>query len=120
MILHPSRVEIGARLQAERKRIGLNQDEFAQHLGVAKRTIAGYEGGGGDIGASVLAVAAELGVDVLYVITGRRTPAELDAFGQAELDVLGYMLAMDAEDKAAYIRMGRGFLEAAEARRTSK
>ncbi|EIU2540613.1 helix-turn-helix transcriptional regulator [Pseudomonas aeruginosa] len=118
--MHPSREEIGARLQAERKRIGLNQDEFAQRVGVAKRTIAGYEGGGGDIGASVLAVAAELGVDVLYVITGRRQPAELESLSQEELDVLRYIKSMEEEDRIAYLRVGRGISESTESRRTSK
>ncbi|HGQ7396659.1 TPA: helix-turn-helix domain-containing protein [Pseudomonas aeruginosa] len=111
---------IGERLKEERQRLGMSQTELAEQCGVSKNTQLAYEKGERSPDAAYLLRASLLGADVLYVITGRRQPAELESLSQEELDVLGYMLAMDAEDKAAYIRMGRGFLEAAEARRTSK
>ncbi|MEX6717508.1 helix-turn-helix domain-containing protein [Pseudomonas aeruginosa] len=106
--MHSFREVIGARLQEERKRIGLNQDDFAQRIGVAKRTLAGYEGGNADVGAEALSAATTLGVDVLYVITGRRLPPELDSLSQTELDVVGYLREMNDDDRATFVRMAHG------------
>ncbi|MCY1399272.1 anaerobic benzoate catabolism transcriptional regulator [compost metagenome] len=92
--MHFTREATGARLQEERKRLGLNQDEFAQHVGVAKRTLAGYEGGSGDVGATVLGVASDLGVDVLYVVTGVRTPAPADSLSPLEARVVSRLRSM--------------------------
>lgn len=112
--MHFTREATGARLQEERKRLGLNQDEFAQHVGVAKRTLAGYEGGSGDVGATVLGVASTLGVDVLYVITGRRLPADLDALGSAEVDLLRYFKGMPPEDQTSFLRVAKGMFLVAQ------
>lgn len=97
--MHLSRNDLGHRLQLERKRIGLNQDEFAQSIGVAKRTLAGYEGGTGEIGAAALALAYELGVDVLYVLTGSRSLMPADALTAEETEFLYHYRQIPAEDR---------------------
>lgn len=113
--MHFTREATGARLQEERKRLGLNQDEFAQHVGVAKRTLAGYEGGSGDVGATVLGAASGLGVDVLYVVTGRRLPADLDALSSAELDLLRFFKGMSPDDQVSFLRVAKGMYLVAQA-----
>lgn len=113
-------VGIGERLKEERERLGMNQTDFAAQLNVSKNSQYNYEKGERSPDALYLAAADAFGVDVLYVITGRRLPAELDALSQSELDVLGYMTSMDEADRAAYVRMGRAFSEAAATRSAKK
>lgn len=103
--MHLSREAIGSRLQEERKRIGLNQDEFAQRVGVAKRTLAGYESGSGEVGAAALAQAAALGVDVLYVVTGERKPQPADSLTPGEAELLNHYRDLPQADQAGAARM---------------
>jgi transcriptional regulator with XRE-family HTH domain len=86
--LHSSREEIGNRLKQERNRLGLTQDDLATHLGIAKRTLAGYEAGTSDIGATVLDRAGRLGFDVLYLVAGERTPMLVGSLSAEELEFL--------------------------------
>lgn len=97
--MHLSREAIGNRLQEERKRLGLNQDVFASQVGVAKRTLAGYEGGTGEVGALVLAHAAALGVDVLYVVTGQRTPETASSFSGDEVALVEHYRQLPDGDR---------------------
>lgn len=103
--MHPSRDAIGSRLQEERKRIGLNQDDFAKRVGVAKRTLAGYESGSGEIGASALALAAVLGVDVLYVVTGERKLQPTESMTAAEAELLNQYRGLPEVDQIGTVRM---------------
>lgn len=66
---------IAARLQEERNRLGMNQTEFAQLGGVGKTTQINYEKGERFPDAAFLAAVSSAGVDVLYVVTGRRASA---------------------------------------------
>lgn len=65
---------IGGRLRAERQRLGFSQEAFGAPGGVCRATQAAYEAGRRAPGGDYLAAVARLGVDVLYVVTGRRTP----------------------------------------------
>lgn len=111
--MHLSRGAIGARLQEERKRVGLHQDDFAQRVGVAKRTLAGYESGSGEIGAAALALAALLGVDVLYVVTGERKPQPSDSLTAREADLLSNYRGLPEADQAGAARMVSALAETA-------
>ena len=68
-LVESSRKE-GERLKNERIRIGLNQAEFAERLGIHKNTQTNYENGRRKPSNEYYAAAAELGVNVPYVITG--------------------------------------------------
>lgn len=113
-------VGIGERLKEERERLGMNQTDFAAQLNVSKNSQYNYEKGERSPDALYLAAADAFGVDVLYVITGRRQPVELESLSQEELDVLRYIKFMEEEDRIAYLRVGRGISESTESRRTSK
>lgn len=63
---------ISLRLQEERKRLGLTQEAAAARLGATKRSVINWEGGAALPGAELLARYAELGADVLYILTGQR------------------------------------------------
>lgn len=64
---------IGARLREEREALGANQTDFAQIGGVQRRAQVNYEAGERSPDAAYLAAVAQAGVDVLYVLTGRRS-----------------------------------------------
>ena len=63
------------RLIEERKRFGLSQAAFGEAGGVQKRAQINYEKGERHPDAAYLERLAAIGVDVLYVLTGRRAPA---------------------------------------------
>lgn len=64
--------DIETRLCEERERLGKTQADFAALGRVEKRTQANYEAGTRVPDGNYLAAAAAAGVDVLYVLTGRR------------------------------------------------
>lgn len=64
---------IGGRLREERERLGVNQTDFASHGGVGRKSQFNYEDGGRMPDAAYLAAIAELGADVLYIVTGERS-----------------------------------------------
>ncbi|RBB92026.1 XRE family transcriptional regulator, partial [Pseudomonas sp. MWU12-2115] len=63
---------IGNRLKEERMRIGMSQAEFAALGGLGKQAQLNYESGARSPDANYLAALANVGVNVLYVITGER------------------------------------------------
>ncbi len=70
-------VEIAARLAEERERL-MQQNDFAQLVGVTKTTQSNYERAERSPDTEYLARAAQLGIDVGYVITGVRTTSKQD------------------------------------------
>jgi transcriptional regulator with XRE-family HTH domain len=75
---------IGERLSEERQRLGMNQTDFAALASVTRKTLFGYETGARAPDAEALASWSVVGLDVLYVVTGRRSPAGASAPGVAE------------------------------------
>lgn len=70
LYLSESNIKEGERLKNERIRLGLNQAEFAKRLGIHKNTQTNYESGKRKPSNEYYAAAAELGINVPYVITG--------------------------------------------------
>lgn len=68
-----SSASISARFKEERERLGLTQQDIAAVGNVGHRTVQGWESGSFAPKAEFLAHAATIGVDVGYVITGRRS-----------------------------------------------
>lgn len=66
---------IGGRLREERERLLLNQSLFAARVGVSRMSQVNYESGKRSPDAVYLRAAYEAGIDVGYVITGKRTAA---------------------------------------------
>ncbi|UIN20301.1 helix-turn-helix domain-containing protein [Herbaspirillum frisingense] len=59
-----------SRLKEERKRLGLNQEKFAQLGGVSKDTQLNYESGLRAPDSDYLAAVARAGVDIRYLFSG--------------------------------------------------
>lgn len=65
---------IGERLKEERERLGLSQPAFAAIGGAGKHSQINYEAGRRSPDGEYFSAIAKHGVDVLYVLTGMRTP----------------------------------------------
>lgn len=78
---------IGARLREERERLGVSQVLFSGKAGVSRMSQVNYESGKRTPDAEYLRTVAEAGVDVLYVVTGKRS-GQPDFFRLATLYVL--------------------------------
>lgn len=70
LYLHNLSLETGKRLNDERLRLGYNQAEFAERLGVHKNTQRNYESGAREPTREYYQAAAALGVNIPYVIWG--------------------------------------------------
>lgn len=68
----------GRRLFEERHRLQLSQAELALAIGVSERSIGNYERGQRSPDAEQLVRLVEQGMDVYYVLTGKRASGRLD------------------------------------------
>lgn len=64
---------IGARLRLERERLGFNQTDFAAFAGQSKKSQMRYEADERSPDGLYFAAVAEQGVDVEFILTGRRS-----------------------------------------------
>ncbi|WAH56714.1 helix-turn-helix transcriptional regulator [Pseudomonas silvicola] len=104
---------IGSRLREERDRLGLTQKEFGDIGGVEPNAQGKYESGERTPKANYLAKVATQGVDVLYVLTGVRTPIPADRLSQAEEHVLGHYRVLPREGQDAIRQMANSLAEMA-------
>lgn len=74
---------IGPRIKSERLRLGLPQPDFAEKAHASKRALIEWEKGNTHPDANQLAALEAIGVDVLYVITGRRMSESLYRSGES-------------------------------------
>lgn len=100
----------GERLKAERKRIGATQAVFGQLGGVTKLTQLNYEKGQRAPDAAYLAALAEQGVDVLYVVTGERTPPLAHAFTSGLSALIEVYFQMSEEQRQTLERIATAMI----------
>ncbi len=67
---------IGSRIREQRERLGYSQAEIAEKAGVTARSQRNYETGTRVPDAGYLATIAPLGIDINYVLNGRRAYQE--------------------------------------------
>ena len=98
-------MSFGTRLAEERKRLGLKQAEVADLVGtdVPKQSL--YENDRRELRADYLARLAQADVDIVYVLTGRRSEGEWLADGPSEL--LSCYLALPPEMQDALAGLAR-------------
>ena len=78
-----------ARLVKERDRLGLKSEDLAELAGVHRTTMFMYLKGARAPDAPVLAKLLSGGVDVLYVLSGRRERRGVEDIGEEARDLLG-------------------------------
>ncbi|WP_254601912.1 helix-turn-helix domain-containing protein [Cupriavidus taiwanensis] len=99
------RAGIGARLKEERERLGYSQPAFAALGGASKGSQLAWEKGSAMPNAEFLHIAASVGVDVLYVVTGRRNTSSLGA--EEEAVIAGYRM-LDARGRTGVLALISG------------
>ncbi|MEH3098851.1 helix-turn-helix domain-containing protein [Sphingomonas adhaesiva] len=72
-------LNFAVRLAEERKRLSPHQGEFAGKIGISQARQSLYERGERELKADYLELVAAQGLDIQYVITGRRAESSLDA-----------------------------------------
>ena len=103
---------VGERLREERKRLGSTQDELAQVGGVNRNTQSSYEKADRSPDAKYLAAVAEIGVDVLYVVTGQRLPIPSDSLSADEAALLTAYRQVNDDDRPVLVRIATVFAKA--------
>ncbi|MBC3475699.1 MULTISPECIES: helix-turn-helix domain-containing protein [Pseudomonas] len=96
---------VGLRLREERLRFGLSQTDFSKMLGVSRRTQTLYENDGRDPGGLYLYKAQEFGVDVHYVLTGRRESAPLEELSGEAKELLAIFNSLVDRDRDFILRI---------------
>ncbi|EBH8908690.1 helix-turn-helix domain-containing protein [Salmonella enterica] len=88
---------LGVRLREERKKMGLNQEDFSALVGSSRGSQASYEQDKKIPGGAYLAALEGIGVDILYILTGKRTPSSdgITTETQEEKALLENYRAMD-------------------------
>ncbi|KOO77316.1 helix-turn-helix domain-containing protein [Stenotrophomonas pavanii] len=96
-------MSVGLRLKEERKRLGLTQEAMGVACGVTKRTQIFYEMDSVGASAAYLTAAYELGVDVVYLLTGTR-----ERLAAADADLLDAWRSASPSARAAVMAALRG------------
>lgn len=91
---------LGSRLREERERKGLNQTEFAALASGSRGAQATYERDEKIPGGAYLMGLAAAGVDILYVLTGQKTP-DIKGISDEELELVKIYRAAPLAVKAA-------------------
>lgn len=104
---------VGSRLREERDKLGLNQTDFAKLAGQSRGSQAYYERDERSPDAKYLSSLAELGIDVLYVLTGQKTPAPdgLVVESEEEKKLLENYRAMDEAARLNIQAVGAAFAQ---------
>ena len=102
-------MSFGTRLAEERKRLGLKQAQFADLVGTAVPKQSLYENDKRELRADYLARLAEAEVDIVYVLTGRRSESAWLETGPSEL-LTAYLTLPPEMQQAleAFVRALRG------------
>jgi len=105
--------DLGSRLKEERKRLGLSQQEFGTIGGVEANAQGKYESGERIPRSDYLAALEKKGVDVLYVVSGKRTPMTVDSLNEAERAIITHYRALSEDDQDAISQLATSLSECA-------
>lgn len=101
---------IGQRLKEERDRLGYNQTEFAALGGAAKNSQYNYEKGERSPDSEYLAAIAKAGADVLYIVTGERTPRITGELSVDEVELLSSYRVISEDDRKSLSKLARALV----------
>jgi len=98
-------LHLGRRLKEERLRLSLSQLAMADACSVNRNTLAAWERGEQTPNAGALAVMDRLGLDVLYIVVGRRASDASSPLPAAEQELLATWRSSSAKGRAALSAM---------------
>ncbi|MCC6477974.1 MAG: helix-turn-helix transcriptional regulator [Sphingomonadaceae bacterium] len=93
--------QVGERLRAERLRFEASLDSFAETVGIHRNSLSNYENGDRAMNATLLLVLDDLGVDICYVLTGKRSDGSLDPMTSSLID--GFLRLSEREKHAVLL-----------------
>lgn len=105
-------LNIGERLREERVRLGYNQADFAAIASVAKTSQFNYEKGDRSPDAVYLEAVSLKGVDVLYVLTGKRSHPESYRLSNDAAELVQIFDKLGEGDRAILLRTAKAFEKA--------
>lgn len=105
--------DLGLRLKEERKNLGLSQQEFGAIGGVEANAQGKYESGERMPRSDYLAALGKKGMDVLYVLSGKRTPIAVDSLNDAEQAIITHYRALSQNDQEAISQLATSLSECA-------
>lgn len=95
------------RLKEERLHSALTQAEMAEITEVSREMWGKYERGAALPGVAVLMAADRAGLDVLYLLTGRRKVMGVDTLGEAERQLVASYAKADQAGREALLAVAR-------------
>lgn len=104
---------IGERLREERVRLGFSQAALGEIGGVKANAQGNYEKGDRYPDAAYLAAVSEHGIDVLYVVTGQRTPVASSSFTGDETELVAHYRQLPEGDRTHTHKMVTALAEMA-------
>ena len=99
-----SELSAGECLREERARLGLKQEEMAQIGGVTRNTQGSYERDERRPDTGYLKALHAVGLDVLYVVTGARTPDSVEGLSEEEEVMVKRYRSMPPDDQKSVRR----------------
>lgn len=91
---------VGNRLREERQRLGLNQTELGDKVGMTRKTQILYESGERPFDVNYMLRAHQVGVDVMYVLFGiRQSEPQPNELNSDELELVKAWRAAGLEAK---------------------
>jgi transcriptional regulator with XRE-family HTH domain len=96
---------VGDRLREERERLALNQTDFGALANVSRGTQKAYEQGTNSPDLRYVAQLQEAGVDVQYVLCGRRLSLNLESLSADQSLLLEQYANLSPDDKQAARRV---------------
>jgi|GEM_PF-225137 len=103
---------IGLRIKEERERLSLTQQGMADTIGVAKRTFIDWEKDRTSPNAVQLSALSNVGVDVLYVVTGVRSqPVVVPHVSPEKKELLDAFDGMTPDQRRAILEVGKGLAQ---------
>ncbi|WP_238351668.1 helix-turn-helix transcriptional regulator [Pseudomonas sp. SWRI99] len=101
---------LGERLREERDRLGINQNQLADIGGVKRNSQGNYENDRQRPDTAYLLAVSKIGVDVVYVLFGRRDTA-VSTHTTIENEVLNCFRSLSPGDQIAVHRIVTGLAD---------
>ena len=98
-------VGAGERLRQEREKTGQSQTDFGKAAGVSRGTQKAYELETSSPDIRYLCAVQEMGVDVLYVLTGSSVSTDPGALSEREVALLSYFRHLPDGEQSNLVRM---------------
>lgn len=103
--------DLGSRLKDTRKGMGLSQQEFGAIGGVEANAQGKYESGERIPRCDYLAALSKKGIDVLYILSGKKTPMANESLNEAERTIITHYRVLSEDDREAISQLATSLSE---------